>query len=160
MKDMSIASQNIVNNIKDGNDVFAKVKSEDLSVEQKQAVKYFFERLHRVYQAEYRRHMPDESTQRAVKQEFADRVMNIPKLLMDKGFDSLHDELGNPQSEYRFMKIDAVIELIKTGGNAKGVQDGSYKVFKPALPIPPSLREKRRQAGIENCGKLLDFLND
>ena len=141
-------------------DVYAKTRSSDLTNNQKQAIKYFFGRLQRVYQAEYRRQLPDESTQRACKQEFSHLVMNIPLETMDKGFDALHLELANYESEYRFMKLDPVIELIRTGGNLTGSQAGAYKVFKKALPMSEQHKNKRKNRGIEGCKSLMSIFDE
>jgi hypothetical protein len=165
MKDISTTLGGALSGVAQGSDsdIYAKVKSSELTIQQKQAIKYFFERLHRVYQAEYRRQLPDESTERACKAEFGDRIMNIPKQVMDKGFDCLHQELSSVKSEYRFMKMDAVIELVKTGGNVQGVQgvqDGAYRVFKPALPGPEEYVSRRKKAAAEGISKLKSLFDE
>lgn len=160
MKDIKTITDNALGAYKAGDDVFARTKSKDLTPQQKTAVKYFFERLQRIYLSEYRRNIPDESTQRAIYGEYAHLVMDIPKAIMDKGFDALHDEIKVPDSDYRFMKLDAVIDLIKTGGNVHGVQDGAYKVLPRALPVPEEIRSKRKRKGIEGCRKILNILDE
>ena len=160
MKDISMISNSAITEIQNKSDIFAKTRSESMTDEQKQAVKYFFARLQRIYQAEYRRQIPDESTSRAVRQEFADRIMNISKALMDKGFDNLHDELCDPESSYKFMKLDAVIELVKMGGNSKGVQDGAHRIFPKALPEPKEHKEKRRKVAIEACSRIKSIFDE
>ena len=160
MKEIATTLGGALGKVSAGEDVFAKVKSSDLSVEQKQAIKYFFARLSRVYQAEYRRQIPDESSERACKAEFGDRIANINKETMDKGFDSLHNELCSIESDYRFMRLDSVIELIKTGGNAKGCQDGAYRVFAPALPISDDMKASRKAAAEKGCQKLMSMFED
>jgi hypothetical protein len=160
MKDITTITDNAIGSYKAGEDVFAKTKSKDLTDNQKTAVKYFFERLHRIYQSEYRRNIPDESTERAIKGEFAHLIMDIPKPVMDRGFDALHDEIKVIDSQYKFMKLDAVIELVKTGGNVHGVHDGAYKVLPRALPVPEEIRSKRKQKGIEGCKKILNIFGE
>ena len=162
MKDISTTLSGALGGVAQGSDsdIYAKVKSSELTVQQKQAIKYFFERLHRVYQAEFRRQLPDESTERACKAEFGDRIMNIPKGVMDKGFDALHHELSSIDSDYRFMKMDAVIELIKTGGNVAGVQDGAYKVFQKALPEPEEYVSRRKKAAMAGIDRLKSMFEE
>lgn len=160
MKDIQSITENALGAYKAGEDVFARTQSKDLNPNQKTAVKYFFERLQRIYLSEYRRNIPDESTQRAIYAEYAHLIMDIPKPVMDKGFDALHEEIKVTDSEYRFMKLDAVIDLVKTGGNVRGNQVGAYKVLPKALPVPSEIRSKRKRTGIAGCRKILDMLDD
>jgi len=141
-------------------DVYAKTRSADLTENQKQAIKYFFARLQRVYQAEYRRQLPDKDAIIACRQEFSHLIMNIPLETMDRGFDALHTELSSSDSEYRFMKLDPVIELIRTGGNLTGSQAGAYKVFKKALPMSEEHKNKRKNRGIEGCRSLMSIFDE
>ncbi len=143
-----------------GQDPIAQVRSADLTPEQKGAIKYFYARLERIYLAEYRRQLPDESTERASKSEFGQLIMDIPKATMDKGFDALHEELKITDSQYRFMKLDPVIELIKTGGNVNGHQDGIYKPFPKALPITQEEKEKRAVAARGAINDMKELFND
>ena len=159
MKDLTTILPNVVAQ-STGQDKFAQVSSSDLTTGQKGAIKYFYARLQRIYLAEYRRQLPDESTERASKGEFGALVMNIPKETMDKGFDALHEELRNVESEYRFMKMDAVIDLVSSGGNLSGHRPAMYREFAKALPVPPEELLKRKKAGREELDKMMGMFDD
>lgn len=154
MKNLTELVSSAVSASKAGEDVFAKTRSQDITTVQKQAIKYFYERLSRIYKAEFRRQLPDDASERKSKAEFGGLIMNISLQMMDKGLSALHAELGDPDSTYRFMKLDAIIELVKLGGNARGVQDGSYKRFKFALPEPEEYISKRKKAAAEGISRL------
>jgi|GEM_PF-4556321 len=137
-------------------DNLARTRSTDLTPEQMITVKYFFGRMKRVYGRAFTDRVPDESTQRGLMQEFAKDIINIDKKTMDKGFDCLHVELGNVESQYKFMPIDAVIQLVKAGGNVTGVQDGAYKLHVPKKRITMSeeLKQKQKQTGDKTLSSL------
>lgn len=143
--------------------VYAKTTTRQMNVTQKQAVKYFFARLQRVYQAEYRRQMPDENTARGIKQEFAHLIMDLSKEVMDSGFDNLHEERKLPNSEYKFLNLDAVIELVKNGRPQEGVQAGAYKPFFPngrRLEEPVERRSRRKQAAEDGLSRIKSLFDE
>ena len=159
MKELQAVLNNAVSTAK-GEDKYAQVKSADLSIQQKGSIKYFYARLSRIYQAEYRRQLPDESTERASKAEFGKLIMNIDKEMMDKGFDALHKEMGNPESDYRFMALDPIIELVKSGGKAEGQKGGAYNAFAPQLPEPIEYKTKRKKAGESSLNNLMGMFDE
>lgn len=99
-------------------------------------VGYFFARVRVIYGHQYMVNFPDEATENYAKREFARQVCDIPREIMDKGFQALHRVRQDKPDEWRFIDLDRIIGLVKTGG-----EEAFYRRLKKI--------EKEQQARIE-----------
>lgn len=143
------------------NDPFAQVRAEELTSNQLGAIKYFYARLERIYNSEYRRQLPDETTERASKAEFGKMIMDIKKDVMDKGLESLKEEISKLDSEYRWMKLPIIIDFVKHGGNIGGCRSGIYKPFERSKAITDqNTLLKQKKAGAEALDTMKGLFDD
>ena len=128
MKDLETVMPNAISNAADNRNVdkFAEVHSSQLTLTQKEAIKYFYGRLSRIYMAEYRRQLPDAAAERASKSEFGGLIMDIPIETMRAGFNALHADRGRLDSKFEFMNMDLIIATIRNGGRPTGGRAGIY----------------------------------
>jgi hypothetical protein len=107
--------------MKSVSDLIMKPKSEvgqekELQPEQKDAIGYFFAKLRIIYGNQYLVNYPDEKTEAFAKREYARHIVEITREQMDEGFDLLHQQRQKNADEWRYMDVDKIIGLIKTGG--------------------------------------------
>ena len=87
-----------------------------LTQDQADAVGYFFARIRVIYGHQYQVNFPDESTEKFAKREYARQVCNISRETMDEGFDALHKARQETPDEWKYLDLDKIIGLVRTGG--------------------------------------------
>lgn len=137
-------------------------RSEDkkpaLTEKQVGAIRYFYAKLPLIYPERFNAIYPDKESVRASAREFGKYICDIPPDKMDAGFAALHELLQDPQSPYSFMPMDAIIELLRTGGKGSESQ-ALYKPFRTELGVSDEVKEKRKVAGasaLDDMKKLFD----
>ena len=131
------------------------VGAEQLTKEQRDAVAYFFVRLKAIDPLEYDRMMPDETTERMIKREYASSIMCLTKDRMDSGFATLHKKRMDNEPEYRFINIDKILGLMHEDRHG-----AAHKYFTPGLPEPESAKAARKARGREQCSKILSIFDE
>lgn len=118
-----------------------------LTVEQKDSIAFFFMRLKLVYAQQYDAAMPDETTEKFAKREYAKHLADLSRDQISKGFDRLHKlRQGASWDQWRYMDIDRVIGLIKNGDS------GDAADWEQAM-IKAADRERRAERLIPDLGK-------
>lgn len=122
-----------------------------LDQSQANAVGYFFARLRAIYANQYTVNYPDERTEMYAKREYARQICDITRERMDEGFEALHQQRQQNHEDWKYLDLDKIIGLIKTGG-----QHWSHRVMaakdddkQKALP------QKRSQEVIDHGSKLI-----
>lgn len=87
-----------------------------LTQPQTDTVGYFFARVRVIYGNQYNSAFPDESSEKFAKREYARQVCDISRNRMDEGFHALHQQRQINPDKWRFLDIDQIIGLVKTGG--------------------------------------------
>ena len=120
------------------------IDSSQLNQNQRDSVAYFFFRLKTTDPTEYDRVIPDESTERALKAEYAPHVMNMTRTRIDAGIALWHQYRQSrdyANRDYQFLKIDNVIGLIYEANNPRP----EHKILPIGLPEPPGAKRERKQ---------------
>ena len=131
----------------------------EMSDDQAKAVAYFYARLSAVYGPEYMRCFPDEKTEAVSKREHGPFIMGYTKAQIEKGIDALHVSRQSGEDKYKWLNIDEVIGLVKSGGNVTGDRVGAYKVFdrRSALTDQTALA-KSKKAGASALDSMKELL--
>ena len=142
-----------------GGEVRVPTSRAEMTDDQAKAVAYFYARLSAVYGTEYMRCFPDEKTEAVSKREHGPFIMGYTKAQIDKGIDALHVSRQSGEDKYKWLNIDEVIGLVKSGGNVTGDRVGAYKVFdrKSALTDQTALA-KSKKAGASALDSMKELL--
>ena len=142
-----------------GGEVRVPTSRAEMTDDQAKAVAYFYARLSAVYGTEYMRCFPDEKTEAVSKREHGPFIMGYTKAQIDKGIDALHVSRQSGEDKYKWLSIDEVIGLVKSGGNVTGDRVGAYKVFdrKSALTDQTAL-SKSKKAGASALDSMKELL--
>ena len=142
-----------------GGEVRVPTPRAEMSDDQAKAVAYFYARLSAVYGPEYMRCFPDEKTEAVSKREHGPFIMDYTKAQIEKGIDALHVSRQSGEDKYKWLNIDEVIGLVKSGGNVTGDRVGAYKVFdrRSALTDQTALA-KSKKAGASALDSIKELL--
>jgi predicted Zn-ribbon and HTH transcriptional regulator len=144
-----------------GGEVRVPTSRAEMSDDQAKAVAYFYARLSAVYGPEYMRCFPDEKTEAVSKREHGPFIMGYTKAQIEKGIDALHVSRQSGEDKYKWLNIDEVIGLVKSGGNVTGDRVGAYKVFdKKAALTDQTALAKRKVAGRSCLDEMLGSLKE
>lgn len=139
----------------------APLDASRLTEQQRDSVAYLFYRLKTVDPSEYDRIIPDESTERALKREYAAHIIEFDRAAIDKGIDLWHtcrQKSGREYSEYKFLKIDTVIGLIYEANRTRA--ERKYFFDSPRLPEPEYQKRKRKEKGRKALSSIKSFLDE
>lgn len=128
--------------------------SDQLNQEQRDAVGYFFARLKLFNSAQYDALMPDETTERLTKREYAAHLIGFTRDQIDKGLAAYHDARQSGIKGFEFLDIDRAIGMVKHGGNAEGNPARIHKPFEPLALPDKTAQEKARKAGASELEKM------
>lgn len=131
-----------------------------LSDLERDAVVYFFVRLKLIEPNFYDQIMPDESTERAVKREFANQLRSFSKERIDKGFYELKRLIGSRHPDYKYLSVPKIIGLMANGGSPECAPAGIYKLHQRAALPDKTQVQKSRAAGEAVMPGLLGMFED
>lgn len=133
-----------------GNTKNQALTSADMTKPQSDAVVYFFQMLKALDPDRFASLYPDEKTEKVVMRTNARYIMDFTKEAIDKGFHEIRlaRQAADMPKDLRFWKIDQIIGWVKSGGMVSGGQAGSYKIFKPGLPVTEEVKAKRDNAAL------------
>ena len=142
-----------------GGEIRVPTSRAEMTDDQAKAVAYFYARLSAVYGTEYMRCFPDEKTEAVSKREHGPFIMGYTKAQIEKGIDALHVSRQSGEDKYKWLNIDEVIGLVKSGGNVTGDRVGAYKVFdrRSALTDQTALA-KSKKAGASALDSMKELL--
>ena len=144
-----------------GGEVRKPTGSAEMTKEQSGAVAYFYARLSTIYGPEYMRNFPDEKTEAISKREHGAYIMDFTKDQIDKGMDALHTSRQYGEEQYKWLNVDEVIGLVRSGGNITGDRVGAYKVFPRSHRLEDqTAKYKRKQEGRKHCEALKGLFGD
>lgn len=135
---------------------------------ERDAVVYFFAKLKIADSRFYDQIMPDETTERIVKREFAGMIRGFSKEKIDNGFRELNKLIASNHPEYKFLKIQSVIGLVANNGAQEASQAGAARQFE-SLYDPntgtyrledQTAKAKRYETGLKNTSALLAMLSE
>ena len=142
-----------INEIVSGNQAKAPARR-PLTDDEIQQVGMFFARLRVIYGNQYLVNFPDESTEKFAKMEYARQICAIKPDRLSEGFQALHRQRQQNPQDWKFMDLDRIIGLVKTGGSHWSHRVIEAKDAEQMLALPQKRSEETKKRVSDGIAEL------